>query len=945
MAKEFVMGARLVLNDDFTSKMSTARNEVGQMARGMTVMHDATRRLTGDTLPLVGGMTRAAEAVMDMHHANQEIIDDTAGIARTTRAMSDMHRAGQELIGDTTALAGGTSHTSTEIAHMHNTTQQLLHTALSLADGMARASREMTDMHNATLRLTGDTNALAGRLTETARDMAEMHTASQRLKTDATALSSSMSKTEHETTGLKNANGKLRTEMGRTATAAQRIRTSFRNIGDTAQTTLDKVLSLKGAMVAVAAGEAVKNGFDWLVGGNADMEQYQNTLSVVLKSQKKAADTLQWAQTFAANTPFEIPEVVEATTKLSAYGLQAQKVLGITGDMAAVMGKSLDQAVEAIADAQTGEVERLKEFGITKKMITDEAARMGSVVVNNSGQITDQKAFNAAIFSVMQERFKGGMEMQSKTFKGMLSNASDFIGTMGRQLGKPLFDKLKKGLGSALEMVNKLKANGTIDAWIGKVQHAAGIAWNVLSAVGGVIGDVFVTGWNIASTAIDTITGKLTAFYTEHEPAIMNIGQAFMDAFAQLQSAYDTYAAPIINWLQTVGLPAVVDGIAAVGGVIVEVASWFVDNWSWIKPFVEGLAIAWGGYFLAIKIGQGVMKTISIATKAWAAAQRILNLVMSMNPMFIWITVIGLVIGAIILLITHWKQVRTFLSGIWDWMKRTAVSVFNGIVDFFKKWGLTILQVLTGPIGVLVIEVIKHWDSIKQGAVNIWNSIKNTAVSVFNSIVSWFKMWGTRIHDTITGAVGKVVSSVKTHWVTIKQAGIDAWNAIDTGMTTVWTNIKSTVIDGAQFIIDKLNGIIDKVSALFSVKTPDWMGGKEFKINLPHIPDLKDDGSHATGLKNVPFDGYRAELHEGERVLTKSENRSYDAALGSQQRQPAQQAQPVQIDKLVEKVEIHAAPGVDGKALYSQFIDEFYRQARDAAGILSSAGMGGLLNG
>ncbi|KZE74273.1 hypothetical protein AV654_30345 [Paenibacillus elgii] len=27
------------------------------------------------------------------------------------------------------------------------------------------------------------------------------------------------------------------------------------------------------------------------------------------------------------------------------------------------MGKSLDQAVEAIADAQTGELERLKEFG------------------------------------------------------------------------------------------------------------------------------------------------------------------------------------------------------------------------------------------------------------------------------------------------------------------------------------------------------------------------------------------------------------------------------------------------------------------------------------------------------------------------------------------------------------------------------------------------------
>lgn len=34
------------------------------------------------------------------------------------------------------------------------------------------------------------------------------------------------------------------------------------------------------------------------------------------------------------------------------------------------------------------------------------------------------------------------------------------------------------------------------------------------------------------------------------------------------------------------------------------------------------------------------------------------------------------------------------------------------------------------------------------------------------------------------------------------------------------------------------------------------------------------DGSHAFGLKRVPYDGYRAILHEGERVMTAAENRS-----------------------------------------------------------------------
>lgn len=54
------------------------------------------------------------------------------------------------------------------------------------------------------------------------------------------------------------------------------------------------------------------------------------------------------------------------------------------------------------------------------------------------------------------------------------------------------------------------------------------------------------------------------------------------------------------------------------------------------------------------------------------------------------------------------------------------------------------------------------------------------------------------------------------------------------------------------------------------------MTGQGFNFDFVHNPD----GSHADGLAYVPFDGYVAELHKGERILTAAENRML-AAMGA----------------------------------------------------------------
>lgn len=72
--------------------------------------------------------------------------------------------------------------------------------------------------------------------------------------------------------------------------------------------------------------------------------------------------------------------------------------------------------------------------------------------------------------------------------------------------------------------------------------------------------------------------------------------------------------------------------------------------------------------------------------------------------------------------------------------------------------------------------------------------------------------------------------------------------------------------------------IWDSVKDHFARNYSKWHNSvmEEYGIN-----GLKVDGSHASGLSYVPYDGYIAELHRGERVLTASESEAYNALFAA----------------------------------------------------------------
>lgn len=260
------------------------------------------------------------------------------------------------------------------------------------------------------------------------------------------------------------------------ASGSKKASKALKTTGDSADEGSKKVNHLSGALktfISVAAILAtVKKG----IGIASEFEDYKNTLEVVMKDTKKAGDMFQWAVKTANKTPFDTKDMIEGTVRLTSYGISAKKTMGYIGDMAAVMNTDLMQAVEAVSDAQTGELERLKQYGITKQMIVDQANSMKlNGVVNAKGQITDIDNFNKALFALMKNKFDGGMEKKSKTFSGALSTISGVINTSmasimgigmdGKIVENSIFDTLKDGALSLANSLVKLQETGELARW------------------------------------------------------------------------------------------------------------------------------------------------------------------------------------------------------------------------------------------------------------------------------------------------------------------------------------------------------------------------------------------------------------------------------------------------------------------------------------------------
>lgn len=77
-------------------------------------------------------------------------------------------------------------------------------------------------------------------------------------------------------------------------------------------------------------------------------------------------------------------------------------------------------------------------------------------------------------------------------------------------------------------------------------------------------------------------------------------------------------------------------------------------------------------------------KTVAIATKAWAAVQKVLNLVLSANPIGIVITAIGGLVAALVAAYNNSEDFRNICNQVWGAIKPLADAIMGSLVKAFQ---------------------------------------------------------------------------------------------------------------------------------------------------------------------------------------------------------------------------------------------------------------------
>jgi hypothetical protein len=371
--------------------------------------------------------------------------------------------------------------------------------------------------------------------------------------------------------------------------------------------------------------------------------------------------------------------------------------------------------------------------------------------------------------------------------------------------------------------------------------------------------------------------------------------------------------------------------LTEVGGIVVQ---WGQQHSQFVKPLAIGIG-ALAAVIVVLRIGMAAVTAAqtawTIATKVWSAATRVataiqtaFNVVMAMNPIGLVIIAVVALVGVFILLwikvegfrnfwIMVWGGIKTAAVAVWDWLKQLPGWIGSAFATvgqaiaapFVAGWNLItaganmvigwvranwplLLGIITGPIGLAVVLIIRYWSDIQAAGQAVWNWIASLPGMIAGAlaalgqiiaapfiagwgIVSGWVETGLGWFAALPGRVGGALASVGSVLLAPFEAG---WRLVSSGVTTAvgWftglpgriggaiSGIAGTITSPFRSAFNGIASMWNRSIGRIGVTIPSWvpgLGGNSFSV--PDIPLLAVGGTILrTGL---------AVVHEGEVVV------------------------------------------------------------------------------
>jgi len=429
------------------------------------------------------------------------------------------------------------------------------------------------------------------------------------------------------------------------------------------------------------------------------LNQAKGSFTTMLGSAKEADAFLKQLADFAAGTPFEFPDLVDAGKKLLAMGFAAKDVtpmLRSIGDTVAALGggKSMIEGVttalgqmQAKGKVSAEEMGQLAERGIPAwKMLADSIG----VSIPQAMKMAEQGAITAsqaipAILQGMNDRFGGQMEQASKSLTGVWSNFKDTLTMTLAQIGQQLTPMLTALVQAAMPLLDWVKAAAK---WFSELPAPIQQGAVAMVAMAAAVGPILVA-----------VGGAATAF------------AALGTALGPVAVALGTTVGALVGWAAAIPIAI---------GALVALGSWVYENWG---PIVAVVRQAWDG---VTEIWQGVLDSAALAV------QTVFDTIGGMIETFvgtqveilklIWSPIEAIWPGA-------WDSIVSAVTSVWEGVKGTALIIWDALVLYFTALWDGVAYMFKTVWGVIKNELIAVWEAIKLSAFAVWDMVTKPIVA------------------------------------------------------------------------------------------------------------------------------------------------------------------------------------------------------------------------